>query len=256
MDINLEKPKIDWTNFQVLNEYNKSSYLFSLDESLVKKDTLNSTDYFNWAKEDLHNNNNKIPVKTRVEIISNIKRAIDCKCEYILKELGFLQEINKKNYLDAFKNIEGDTSPSMSLISYLTDLNIVVVEEIRKLRNKTEHDYCIPSIEDVRRSVCVGELFLLAIKSKLENIRFFSTISCEKNEEKLQIGLYKDNKSSCIKINNIKLYPQDKYYCELLRILITGNFNELPKLYGCATPVKYIRFKEYYDSDDMLSELI
>ncbi|MEG2458116.1 MAG: hypothetical protein RSB41_04430 [Bacilli bacterium] len=254
--INLNNIKIDWTNFYVLTLESKQEVFFNNRDFGIGHTELTAEDYFSWAKEGI-DQNKEISVKEIIEIISNVKRAIDCKCESFLKTYGFIEDINSVNYPWFKELIKGEPISFLSLISYLMDLNLIIIEEIRKLRNKTEHDYSIPTIEDAKRAVAVGELFLLAFNQKVNNIRYYCQISSEKYDDEFYICLYRDgdedpfNSDSLIEINDTIFNSSKKEYAMLLKLLVNGDFNNLPFLFNKEIPSKSIRYKEYFDEDAM-----
>lgn len=260
MCIDLGSVKIDWTNFKVVTSYSKNSLDFPFNDPNIKLTEIDADEYFEWAKRDWDKYGDKMEVKTRVEVISNVKRAIDCKCETVLRIFGYLKDISAKNYPNIEKYIKLGSSPIISLISQLVNLNTIIVEEIRSLRNKTEHDYSRPSIDDVKRAISVGELFLLAINSRLNEIRYYSDITSSKYGDMFCIQIYKKDckenylAETYISINDNELSTNDLYYFELLRILITGSFYELPTLINPKINRKHIVFKEYFEDEAYFDE--
>lgn len=103
--------------------------------------------------------------------------AIDCKCKNILNKFGYVKELNEKNYPDIKEYFKGESAPIITLISNLTDLNLIIVDEVRELRNILEHEFKIPKIEEVKRAVSVAELFILAINYKIINTLYYIEIS-------------------------------------------------------------------------------
>lgn len=252
--------KIDWTNFRVLNEYAKhTSYLIDLRFS-ENKTNIVPEQYFLWAKDDLLKNENNIDLKTRVSMVSNVKRCIDCKCETILKSLGYEKEINVKNYPKLKEYFSGDSSPIITLLSKILDLNMIVVEEIRKLRNNIEHDYEVPSVEDAKRAVSVAELFLLALNSKIGNLSCYIIVSSPNKEDEINIVLAPEGDDVAdfnkikIRINDKSYYPEDVEYFKLLQVLISHQFSKLPNILGYDIPLQYVKYKEYWDKEIMSLE--
>lgn len=253
--------KIDWTNFSVLHEYSKSEMFFFKDVSLSdKSNSVMAEQYFVWANNDLLKNTDNLDAKTRIGIVANVKRAIDCKCETILKQFGYVKDINRINFPEIKEYFEHDGAPMISLVSYLTNLNMIIVEEIRKLRHGIEHEYSIPSVEAVKRAVSVAELFLIAINSKIKDMSYSITISSKKYDDEIQIYLTKESgrdlflREPILMVNDKKFKATDKEYCELLHMLITGCFDGLPKLFNCNCEKQYIKYSQYFDEEEMFLE--
>ncbi|XZK31214.1 hypothetical protein ACSXCN_06755 [Clostridium perfringens] len=257
----LNNIKVDWTDFKVLTLEDKRDVFFKSEKFGIGHTEILAEEYFDWAKQCI---SNKKDLTTRecVEIITNIKRCVDCKCETFLKNYGFLKEINLKNYSYLNKlGLKGGIT-IISLTSYLLDLNLIIVEEIRKLRNETEHDYTRPSFKDAERAVAIGELFLLAVEHKINCIRYYCELHSKKNEEAVRINLYKDGEdrffsNSYIAINNnINLESSSIEYAKILKILINGNFIDIVELFNRNVPINQIKYKEYFDENAMeLDEL-
>lgn len=249
----LENVKIDWTEFRVVHRYDKHCVFF--DTKNITKDIISAEKYLSWAKAGLENDD--IDEESRVNIISHVKRAIDCKCEEILKKFGYKEEINEKNYPKLKEYFKGESAPIINFISKLMDLNIIIIDEVRKLRNITEHDYLIPDIEDVKRAVSVAELFIIAIDSKVRDVSYYIEIESRKYEgNQIRIHLVKGNfeSSPVIYVNSNKIGCNEKEYFKLLNILITGSYKKLPELFKCNSPLKYINYKEYIEDEFIFFE--
>lgn len=255
MMLDLGSKKIDWTNFNVLTLDSKQSVFFTNDEFGIGKTEISAEEYFIWARQVIDKREN-ITTREIVEVISNIKRFIDCKCETFLRRYGFVKNIEIKNYPYLSKLIKRESISAISLTSYLLNLNLIIIDEIRKLRNKIEHDYTRPAVNDAERAVAVGELFLLAFNHKLSNMRYYCEISSKKNDDEFNIILYRSgddpfNSDSCIEVNGIELTANNLEYAIFLKMLINGCFSEMPSIFNISIPPKHIKFKEYFDEDIM-----
>lgn len=266
--LSLENCKVNWTDFFVVKKEfreerenvfpkpkNKLSHnydLYFFNRQLIEDEYIKPDEYYNWAKESWDKYGNEMDLRHRVETISNIKRFIDCKCELFLRELGYNNEINEKNYKFIKNYIFSDQAPQISLCSYLLNLNMIIVSEIRSLRNKVEHNYLKPTINDVIRAISVADLFNLAFKDKINNIIYLCEIRSINKKDIIEIFLNKEYGNDTIElslsepvinINNLQIKSSDQYYCELLHMLISHDFKELPKILGAKTPDEYINFK-------------
>lgn len=253
--LDLGMKKIDWTNFNVLTLDSKQSVFFNCEDFGIGKTEIAAEEYFTWAKQVIDKGEN-ITTREIVEIISNIKRFIDCKCQNFIRKYGFINNIDDKNYPYFNKLIKKESISVISLTSYLLNLNLIIIDEVRKLRNKIEHDYTRPTFNDAERAVAVGELFLLAFNNKLSNIRYYCEISSKKYVDKFNIVLYRKgedpfNSNSCIEINGIEVNSSEMEYSIILKVLINGCFSEIPAIFNNSTPSEYIKFKEYFDEDFM-----
>lgn len=252
----MNNKKIDWTDFRVLHTYSKNQVFFGDDYK--KHNRISSKEFLEWAKIELENCNKDIETRMLFNIITNVKRAIDSKCESILYMFGYKENINAKNYPEIKEYLNGEGAVIINLISNLTGLNVIIVDEVRRLRNTIEHDYISPSLEDAKRAVSVAELFTMAIDSIINNISYSIEISSRKFEDSITIQLFKsiDNNDefTFIYVDDEKFNPKQKEYFELLNILITGYYSKCPKLFGYDCDIRHIKYKEYYNEDDIFFE--
>jgi len=112
---------------------------------------LTSLDFLNFAKEDFTEKN----TRNLINSLSNIKRALNCQIDQILFIFGFLEKSKKEKWnfpkkVEFIKDI-GITSPE-------------IIEKINRKRNLIEHEYDIPSYEDVSDAIGITELFIESVK--------------------------------------------------------------------------------------------
>ncbi|MBI6020013.1 hypothetical protein H8J79_04085 [Clostridium perfringens] len=278
--LELKNYKINWTDFFVLKRkyeverenifpkpQNKLSYSYDFlffNREIMERAYIKPDEYYKWAKDYWNKYGEKMNLRQRIETISHIKRFIDCKCDLFLRELGYNQEINIKNYKFIKKHILSDQAPQISLCSYLLDLNMIIVSEIRSLRNKVEHDYLKPTINDVIRAISVADLFKLAFKDKINNIIYLCEVMSIDKNSSIEIFLHKEDgndigelslSNPVITINNLNLRSEDEYYCEVLRMLISYDFKELPQILGVKMPKEYINFNVVTSECDIDAEI-
>ncbi len=128
---------------------------------------LTPEDYLNFTKQYLKQRDER----GLINALSNAKRAIDCLIENILKNF----DINIKNLPkvaldfcdDVLKNESKLINPlSLRLFCALGLSPRILVSEVRNLRNKVEHEFNNPKIEDVLRAYEVAELLINNLKAK------------------------------------------------------------------------------------------
>ncbi len=108
---------------------------------------LTPLDFLKFAKEDFKEKN----TRNLVNALSNIKRAINCQIDQILFIFGFSKKRwNFPEKIEFIKDI-GITSPE-------------IIEKINHKRNLIEHEYVIPSDEDVSYAIGIAELFIESVK--------------------------------------------------------------------------------------------
>jgi hypothetical protein len=101
----------------------------------------------------------------RTNAITNAKRAIDAQIDRILSLLGYDFKSLPK-YIPAFVNEFCDVSSTapikLKMINALGLAPLGLVTKIRRIRNKTEHEYALPNSTDVNAAIEVAELFIAA----------------------------------------------------------------------------------------------
>lgn len=138
-------------------------------------DNINFKNYFDlipenylfFAKEDLKQRDER----GLINALSNVKRAIDCLIENILKNFGINIKKIPKVALDFCKEVLNDDNnhinpSSLRLFCALGLAPSILVSEVRNLRNKVEHEFSNPKKEDVLRAYEVAELLINNLKAK------------------------------------------------------------------------------------------
>ena len=132
--IKLTKNKIIEVPISPSWEFNKNKYF-----------ELMPTDFLNYAKIDLRNGTKKSIINT----LSNIKRALHCQTDCILKSFGLYK--SRMNFPEKLK--------TMAKIG-IVDANIL--SKINKNRNLLEHEYVIPNKDQVEDFFSATSLFTSA----------------------------------------------------------------------------------------------
>lgn len=242
--------RIDWTNFYILHNNKPTSIQFSAKANTFTE--IKPEEYFKHAKESF-NSNDELTDIDKTNIISNVKRCIDCKCENILKLFGYDKKIIDKNYPNLKEFFKGEGNANINFISYLTDLNMILIEEVRKLRHIIEHDYKKVTNEEVERAIAIGELFLIVIDSKFHFEKLNSIEIHSYPESELEIYFTVDDESNDVflYLGEKKYSNKDKEFVQILRIIINGYFYDLPSVLGKNIDKKFVKFNEYYDINAM-----
>jgi len=156
----LKMIKIDFTN-AYYNVDNGMRLRFEFD--------LSPNELISFAKKDLLSGDRRGITNS----ITNSKRAIDCQTDRILRVLGINSGF--KSFLNEFcdcfcdSNENGDKNSKLRIVNALGMAPALIVSEVRTLRNKLEHEYDVPSIEDCKRALDVAELFVNATEFKITN---------------------------------------------------------------------------------------
>jgi hypothetical protein len=116
-------------------------------EGDVKFSEINADDFLEFAKED----SKGMDLRSYVNVLSNVKRAIECRIDTILY-VYCLHEKSEKEEWDFPKKIE--------IIKQLGIVAPSILKRINKKRNELEHQYVKPTKEEVDDGLDVAELFL------------------------------------------------------------------------------------------------
>jgi hypothetical protein len=108
---------------------------------------LHSEDFMDFAKEDL----GKTSLRSLVNAISNIKRAIDCRIFTLLYFFGIFNKAKKENW---------NFPKSADFISQTGVLAPNILKKINRKRNELEHDFKKPTYDDVIDYYDIASLFL------------------------------------------------------------------------------------------------
>jgi len=215
----------------LLNDFSKFSYEQVTGNLLEFPEyDLNARDYLQFAEYELlemKTYSNKLEYIHLINCVSHLKRAIDCQLDTCLYVLKLLKIFKRKNLglnskLDFFK--KAGVFNSFSL------------DRFNKVRNKMEHDYQIPKIEDIEAYFDLVSAFVSVLESMIMTLRLASEI-CLTHEEldkktKTYFDIYYDftdtpEISYRISINeNIYAAPISKYTREEALATVTPEDRE------------------------------
>lgn len=115
---------------------------------LRKAFDISPEEFLDYAEKDLSSN---YP-HSKVNALSNIKRAIDCQIDTLLFAFGLYETSRRKNWNFPEK------------INVLKESGIIlprILEKINKKRNLLEHEYKSPEVEEVEDALDVAMLFIV-----------------------------------------------------------------------------------------------
>lgn len=266
--------KIDWTNFYV-----------KLHDTLGDSDIqfqVKPKEYLQFAKNGINRPTNE----SLINSLTNAKRAIDAQVDALICSLGFdykkFDKTNNYPNTKAFikkiykkKNNDGITE-KIKLLNILGLAPTLLISETRYLRNKVEHEYIIPEIDEVNKAIEIADLFINSTNrkfqisfvsfiignicnvnrtsdSKIEDIRFpyihfefdmykqkCILITIVLGGEKILPHDYKYSKNKTMLV-----FPEDKYYLDILKIIFEKNYYMIPRIFGNSIEKKYISFEVY-----------
>jgi len=103
-------------------------------------------DYLKFAKEDLETGNEK---RSIINAIGNAKRALHLQVETICSGYGY-------------KSKSKDFPPKLIFLKELGVAAPKIIEKLNKTRNRIEHDYYLPTLDEANDFLDIVELFLYA----------------------------------------------------------------------------------------------
>jgi len=146
-----------------LNEY----YIiqFPLD-ALGFSTEVTPSQYLEYARKDLHDQGE---ARNIINAISNAKRALHLQVDTITEGYGYhkLKRSSKFPAKLEFLGEIGIATPS-------------IISKLNTLRNKVEHDYAVPELEQIKDYCDIVELFLRATESTINT--FPDMVEFESNE--------------------------------------------------------------------------
>jgi len=149
---------------------------------------INPAEYLSFAKQDRKQGGKR----GKINAISNAKRAIDLQIERIFKSIGHDTE-NVPNYYQEFSKEyceeKVDIPLKLRMINALGMAPISIISEIRNPRNKTEHQYLLPTDPEVRTAVEIAELFISVTERRLVDVWDFEISDSKKISKNEQSGI-------------------------------------------------------------------
>ncbi|MCC5896066.1 MAG: hypothetical protein JJU16_11425 [Alkalibacterium sp.] len=216
--------------------------------------------FLKYAVDDLRTQD----IKGRINCLTNCKRAIDCQIDWIISYLGFdYSNFNEKRYpnLNVHMNkvkketFSSDMSFKIKFIQTMGIAPMLLVSNIRKVRNKLEHEYKTPDIAECQEAVELADLFINSTQNKMWNKKWTDFYIQSNSNTSSDIALsyntfntdmpYIEVKTRGNNKNetNTKFYPEQEEYLKLLYISIKHEFNMLPEFFGSDIKEKYVNFK-------------
>ncbi|UPA31753.1 hypothetical protein L0P85_06345 [Terrisporobacter glycolicus] len=257
--------KIRWDKFHIIKDGN----WYSCNNDFE----LTPDDFLNFAKDEYK----LLDKKGLVGALSNSKRAIDCQIDWIISYLGFEHlKFNENKYpevkllIDEFEHLKNNSKDLTMKLRFIQALGIAptfLISKIRKLRNKLEHEYTLPSEEDVIESIEVAELFINATENILFN-KFCTDYIVQNEYDENDKEFYKNSLlkvsfnsessfNSDVYINiiiydkngakeTLKLKSEDRGYVFFIKASITNEFSYLVNAMGYDIDKKYVKYEIHY----------
>ena len=146
---------------------------------LDSKFDLTPKDFLRFAKQDLKQEDDRGIINS----LTNSKRAIDCLTDETLEKCGikcndFSSDI--KNFIDQF-DLDDDIPIKLKIIHALNLAPSILISKTRALRNKLEHYYQKPSINEAKEALDIADLFIRSVEGKFSSLTNYFGLTDEKN---------------------------------------------------------------------------
>lgn len=248
------KVEIKWNNFFADNE--------SRDLEFDASFQIQPRDFLEYARQDLKQVNNR----GKINAISNIKKAIDSQIDRVVEFLGYdykniddnkelISQINQIQKECGRKNVEPF---KLNFINALGVAPVVLISEIRGIRNKLEHEYIMPNELDIEKGLELAELFIDTTSYKMFGyfLQDYNVINEYQKESKTYSlpmlwieyksvdGIFKiryyteDYKSEDILVTN-----KDEEYIYLIKASISHDMYYLAKIFSASIPKEKVNYK-------------
>lgn len=125
-------------------------------------------DFLRFAKEDLKEKGDRGIVNSLV----NSKRAIDCQIDEAFQNCGINNNDfnpNIKKFISYFE-LNDDIPIKLKAIHALNLAPSILISKTRNLRNKLEHYYQKPSIEEAKEAVDIADLFIRSVDGRFKSL--------------------------------------------------------------------------------------
>ena len=115
-------------------------------DMIYKEFEIDPREYFNHARDDYYQNDES----KNIDVITNCKRAIDCQIDSFYKYFNLIRDKNIRNNDSAKRYISYFESNRYKILDCMIKLKlfhvfdiapIVLISNIRNVRNNIEHDY-------------------------------------------------------------------------------------------------------------------
>ncbi len=148
-------------------------------------------EYLKFAREDILSDSSRGLINS----VTNAKRAIDCQIDNFIYLLGYLNKDFNLIHTELIKKLASHCLhkeiKKLNKLDFLLALDIAptnLIAEMRRLRNKAEHQYTIPLKKEAQNIIDLAYFLIRTIKT----IQFYDgfQISIEKNNEVFNKRIY------------------------------------------------------------------
>jgi hypothetical protein len=135
---------------------------------MESKFDLTPRNFLRFAKQDLKTEDDRGIINS----LTNSKRAIDCQTDEALEKCGiksndFHPDI--KEFIQHF-DLNEDIPIKLKIIHALNLAPSILIARSRTIRNKLEHLYQKPTIEEAKEALDVADLFIRSVEGKFKSL--------------------------------------------------------------------------------------
>lgn len=213
------------------------------------------------------NHSPTLSIEERVNIISNLKKAIDNQIDWFFTYLGIdPKNLNDKNYpyyksfISKYTSKNENNHYKIQFLEALNFLDLTQIQKIRKIRNKLEHNYSYPSKINTKNAIKNTKKFIetmhqMIYDKMITTCYLYNEPSQEPHhlpDKYIQIDFIPKYLKSKIRIvlkinqKNYRLivHPKDEMYLYIIKALLTQNFESFlqcisPNLYPTHIEINY-----------------
>lgn len=127
---------------------------------------LTPKNFLRFAKQDLKEEDDRGIINS----LTNSKRAIDCQTDEALEKCGIKSndfDPDIKKFVDHF-DLDEDVPIKLKIIHSLNLAPSILISKTRTLRNKLEHFYQKPTINEAKEALDVADLFIRSVEGKFK----------------------------------------------------------------------------------------
>lgn len=193
------------------------------------------------------NHSPTLSIEERVNIISNLKKAIDNQIDWFFTYLGIdPKNLNDKNYpyykpfITKYTNKNTNNHYKIQFLEALNFLDLTQIHKIRKIRNELEHNYSYPSKINTKSAIKHTKEFIETINQMIYDKMITTCYLYNEPSRKPRhlpekyikidfIPNYLRSKIHIMLKSNQKNYrltvhPEDELYLYIVKALLTQNF--------------------------------
>ncbi|RZJ79963.1 MAG: hypothetical protein EOO47_09130 [Flavobacterium sp.] len=146
---------------------------------LNSKFDLTPKNFLRFAKQDLQSEDDRGIINS----LTNSKRAIDCQTDEALEKCGIKSndfDPDIKKFVEHFDLAE-EIPIKLKIIHALNLAPSILISKTRTIRNKLEHFYQKPTINEAKEALDVADLFIRSVEGKFRMLINDFALTDEKN---------------------------------------------------------------------------